>query len=73
MDIYEDTGTGKLYSFSSYYSEYNQATIYTAQNEVRADIVPDTANALPAGDLSGYSAPDSVSYTHLTLPTICSV
>ena len=58
MDIYEDTGTGKLYSFSSYYSEYNEATIYTAQIEGRAEIVPDAANALPAGDLSGYSAPD---------------
>ena len=56
VSIYEETSTGTLYSFTS--SEYDGTTTYTAQNEVRSATIPDGANALPAGDLSGYSAPD---------------
>ena len=41
--------------------------------EGAADVFPYPANAIKIGELGAPGAYQPVSYTHLTLPTICSV
>ena len=50
----------------------SQATITPAQGTVAGRPQPQTTTQPMAGPFIRH-APDAVSYTHLTLPTICSV